>query len=136
MRLAAIDIGGTSIKAALLSPALQVLESFREPTPRGEGGGAVTATVVAVAHRLMRTAIAQCGRRPAALGVASLGIVDEQAGLAVYPAAVGWRAVPPAKLLRAHLNILVFLGHDIRAAGQAEAVMAPGARPPECCLAV
>src|SRR6476469_11026678 len=75
--IGAIDIGGTTIKSALVGPDLQVGPEFRVPTPRADGPDAVVEAVRAVARRLDGID---------ALGVAALGLVDEASGRAVYSA--------------------------------------------------
>lgn len=115
--IGAIDIGGTTIKSALVGSDLTVGTEYRVPTPRAEGPDAVVEAVREVAVRLGGVD---------ALGVASLGLVDEAAGRAVYSAAIGWRDVPLAALLTQAVGVPVFLGHDIRAAARAEAECVPG----------
>ncbi|WNV87553.1 ROK family protein [Umezawaea sp. Da 62-37] len=128
--LAAIDIGGTSIKSALLLPGQRIGYSARRPTPRG--ADAVLEAVFASADDLLATAVARFGGLPAALGVASLGIVEEHTGRAVYSAAVGWRDVPLAELVRERTGLPVGLGHDIRAAAHAESAAGAGKGASSC----
>lgn len=118
--VAAIDIGGTSIKAALFLPDGVPLHSFRVPTPRHLGPEAVMQTVTDTAAQLLDLSHRHGGTRPTALGVACLGLVDEHRGTAVYSAAVGWRDLPLVQLLQACLQLPVALRQDIRAAAVAE----------------
>ena len=56
----------------------------------------------------------------AALGVAVPGIIDEQRGVAVMAANLGWRETPVSALLSEATGLPVALGHDVRAACVAE----------------
>lgn len=118
--VAAIDIGGTSIKAALFLDTGEPLHEFRVPTPRHLGPDAVVRAVIDTALQLLDVAQRQHGTAPAALGVACLGLVDDQQGTATYSAAIGWRDLPLVDVLRSRLHIPVALRQDIRAAAYAE----------------
>jgi glucokinase len=118
--VAAIDIGGTSIKAALFLGADALRHEFRVPTPRLLGPDAVVRAVIDTAMQLIDIAQRQLGTSPRAMGVACLGLVDDLRGSAIYSAAVGWRDVPLVDLLQSRLHIPVVLRQDIRAAAYAE----------------
>jgi len=125
--VAAIDIGGTSIKAALFLDSSEPLLEFRTPTPRHQGSEAIVREVVDVALQLIDVAQRQHGASPAALGVACLGLVDDRRGIAIYSAAAGWRDLPLGDLLRSRLHLPVTVHQDIRAAAYAETGL-PGGR--------
>ncbi|GAA4890457.1 hypothetical protein GCM10023237_05080 [Streptomyces coeruleoprunus] len=63
------------------------------------------------------------GRCPAAVaaGIVVPGLVDEDAGVCVRAANLGWRDVPVRDWLAEHLDLPVAFGHDVRAGGLAEA---------------
>ncbi|ADP80619.1 ROK family protein [Pseudofrankia inefficax] len=126
-----VDVGGTTIKAALFDDtalfdgAARPVVEVREPTPADAGPDAVVAALLAVTRQVVELAQARLAR-PAAIGVAALGLVDEAAGLAVRSARIGWRDVPLRAIVERELAIPVALGHDLRAAALAEARLGAG----------
>lgn len=118
--LAALDIGGTKIAGALVSPAGELLHQVRLPTPAREDGAAVLAAVHGVLDLL-----AADPRWPLvrALGIGSAGPVDIRRG-AVSPVNIpGWRDFPLRAAAAAHPAVLgmpVVLGGDAVAMTAAE----------------
>ncbi|MFI5842966.1 ROK family protein [Catenuloplanes sp. NPDC051500] len=113
----AIDVGGTTMKCAVVGADGRARTLFRRPTGRELGPDAVVAALLDVAARL----VADCPGTPDAVGVVVPGFVDEVPGIARYSANIGWRDVPLRALLRERLGLPVALGHDVRAGGLAEA---------------
>jgi glucokinase len=123
----ALDVGGTSIKAALLGPGSSPLYELRRRTPRADGPEAVVEAVLACAEDLRRHGQSRYGAPPEAVGVAVPGILDEAEGVAVFSANLGWRGVPLRTRLTERLGGLpVALGHDVRAGGLAEGRIGAG----------
>ncbi len=114
----AMDVGGTAIKAALLTRDGSVRRSTTVAT-----GAAPLDTMMAVATSLAERST---GARPLAAGVAVPGVVDEAAGIAVSSANLGWRDVPLRELLAERLRLPVVIGHDVRAGALAEARLGAG----------
>ncbi|NRQ38080.1 ROK family protein [Nonomuraea sp. NN258] len=110
--VAAIDVGGTTMKGGLVTRDGELLHAESRPTPRAEGPDRVVAAVSAFADDLTDTAAG----RPEALGLAVPGLVTPTH--AVYSAAFGWRDVPAEAFTR--VDVPVALGHDVRSAGEAE----------------
>ncbi|MFE9658957.1 ROK family protein [Streptomyces sp. NPDC005955] len=115
----ALDVGGTSMKGALLDRDLHVLDTVRRATPRASGRDAVVAEITAVLRTLEARAT-EHGTTPRGAGVVVPGIVDEGSRTAVYSANLGWRDLPLGDLLEGALGLPVALGHDVRAGGVAE----------------
>jgi glucokinase len=113
--VAAIDVGGTSVKGALVTDDLRLAREARRPTPRDQGPDAVVATIEDVADALLAME-----PRPVAIGVVVPGIVEESTGIARYSANLGWRDLLLADHLRARTGLPVALGHDVRAGALAE----------------
>jgi glucokinase len=113
-----VDVGGTTIKAALLdSDGLEYGRSKR-PTPKQLGPEAVTATIIdAVAE--LRAQLPGTARLRA-VGIVVPGVVDAQQGIAVYAANLGWRQLPLRQIMAEAVGLPVALDHDVRAAGLAE----------------
>ena len=115
----ALDVGGTNMKAALVDGQCNVITSQRLPTGREDGPDAVVEKIIACA--LEQQADAQRrGFTVRAAGVVVPGIVDEERGVAVFSANLGWREVAFRERLDARLGVPVAFGHDVRAGGLAE----------------
>ena len=91
--IVALDVGGTSMKCALVRPDGAAVHTERHATDAGRGPAAVVETILAVAEGLAGKARAD-GHTPLAVGVAVPGIVDEPPGWPVWSANVGFRDVP------------------------------------------
>jgi glucokinase len=111
--VAALDVGGTEIKGALVTSGARMLERRRWPTPAGDGPDAVLAAVLDAAAEL-----AAAG--PVAIGVAVPGVVDEERDVVAYAANLGWRDVPLRAAVRERTGLPVGFGRDMRACGLAE----------------
>nr|WP_281373383.1 ROK family protein [Kineococcus aurantiacus] len=105
----AIDVGGTTVKAAALADDGRVV--VETPVPTGRGAAAV-ATVRALARRL---ADAVGDHRVRSVGVAVPGLVDGTSGTVRYAANLDWRDVRLGDVLRRDLQALVRVEHDARA---------------------
>lgn len=121
----AIDVGGTAIKAGLVDERGGLLVSRGTPTDQVGGADGVIAQVISICAELESAALAS-GLRPLAVGVAVLGLVDDEAGVAVLSANLGWRDVPMRALLERKIELPIAFGHDVRAGGLAEAVLGAG----------
>lgn len=121
----AVDVGGTGIKSALVTPTHKVLHTERHATGADRGPGAIAETILAVATGLADKARAD-GLLPAAAGIAVPGVIDEQAGIVRYAANLGMHDFPLRELAEAALGLPVRLGHDVRAGGLAEATLGAG----------
>lgn len=114
--VAAIDIGGTSIKSALVAEDLHVVHTVRTPTRRVAGAVDVSQIV-----ELIETLRKEAGAATVVgAGVAAPGIIDERAGVARAAVNLGWRDLPLRDQLTAASGLPVALGHDVRTGGLAE----------------
>lgn len=113
--VAAIDVGGTAIKGALVTEELRIAREARRPTPRDQGPDAVVTAIVEVTDVLLGAE-----PQPVAIGVVVPGIVDESTGIARYSANLGWRDLSLAAHLHQRTGLPVALGHDVRAGALAE----------------
>jgi glucokinase len=115
----AIDIGGTTIKAALVDRDGTVMARLRRPTPPHDNGpDEVLAEILATIDELTGSAPRSDGVR--AVGLVVTGIVDERRGMAVHSQNVGWRNVPVRSLVEQATRLPVGFGHDVRAGTLAE----------------
>ncbi len=118
--VAAVDVGGTRIKAALVTEACDTLVAVTTPTPQDMATD-FAAVVLATVTGLMATA-AEDGR-PARLvgcGVVVPGLVDELHGVGVYSVNLGWRDLPIRDAVASSLGVPTVVGHDVRAGLLAE----------------
>ena len=112
-----VDVGGTSIKAALINIAAPdvLLRRLDAPTPLG-GADGVLDVIVPMVQRLA----ADAPKPVSAVGLAVPGVVDEEAGRTVFAAVIDWPDTPIASMLSHRVGLRVGFGHDVRAAGSAE----------------
>ena len=119
-----VDVGGTTVKAALLdSDGLEYADSER-PTPRHLGTDAVIATIIRAIVDLQ--AQVREAARLRAVGLVVPGVVDAEQGIAVYAANIGWEQLPLRKLVAEAVDLPVVMDHDVRAAGLAELAWGAG----------
>ena len=118
-----VDVGGTTIKAALFdSDGLEYSRSER-PTPRHLGPDTVIATTIQAIVEL-RAQVSDTRLR--AVGIVVPGVVDAQQGIAVYAANLGWQQVPLRQIVTDAVGLPVMVDHDVRAAGLAELELGVG----------
>ncbi len=125
MAVLALDVGGTTIKGAVVHRTA-VVATERFPTRREDGPDAVVGAVLAAAESLAATA-RRHGVDVQAAGLAVLGLVDTKTGVARYSANVGWRDIPLRALAEARLGVPIAFAHDVKAAGHAEAMLGAAA---------
>jgi glucokinase len=121
----AIDVGGTSMKGALVGADGALFATGAKPTPQPGGGdadagGVVLEAILAYAEELAEDAGAATGRAPVAAGLVVPGLLDEARGVAEYAANLGWRQVPLREAASRRLGLPVRIGHDVRTAALAE----------------
>jgi glucokinase len=115
----AVDVGGTSIKAALCLPDGEALVHRRLATPVARG---VPAVVEAIAEIILALAghARDRGHIVGGVGLILPGAVDAEAGVARYSTNIGWRDLDIRGHLRDRVGLPVAIEHDVRAAGLAE----------------
>ncbi|WP_156756035.1 ROK family protein [Actinokineospora pegani] len=109
----AVDVGGTSVKAALVGADLEPLRAERRPSTR-EGGAVAVGPIAELIRELAD------GQDTAGVGVVVPGIVDDTAGVVRDAVNLGWRELPLRERLAAATGLPVRIGHDVRAGGLAE----------------
>ena len=119
-----VDVGGTTVKAALLDSDGRDYGRCEQPTPRDEGPDTVVATMIDTVVEL-RNHVPDAGRLRA-VGLVVPGVVDAQHGIAVYATNIGWRDLPIRQIVSEAVGLPVILDHDVRAAGLAELELGAG----------
>lgn len=109
--MVAVDVGGTTVKAAILGGG-QAPQVLSRPTPYG--AETVVAAVADIVDELTTNGEAS------GVGIVVPGIVDELRGIGVHSANLGWRDAPLRTMLRDRIDLPVQLGHDVRAGAMAE----------------
>ena len=127
----ALDVGGTGMKAALVAQDGTLLHEERRPTGREHGTDEVVAGILAFAAHLRDEGLRRYGTAAAAAGVVVPGTVDQERGIAVFSANLGWRDLPIRQLLGERLSdhgepLPVVLGHDVRTGAYAEGRIGAG----------
>jgi glucokinase len=122
--VAGVDVGGTTIKAALFDSDGVEYASSKRPTPRHLGPDAVVATMIEAIVEL-RAQVPEAARLQA-VGLVVPGIVDAEQGIAVYATNIGWDALPLRQIMAEAIGLPVVLDHDVRAAGLAELELGAG----------
>lgn len=121
---AAIDLGGTTISAALGDAAGRLVVQKTVPTASHEGPSGVLARMGSLVNHLA----AEAGVKPVALGIGVPGLVDFARGRTLFlpNLPTQWREVPVAATLRELTGCPVFLLNDARAATLGELVFGLG----------
>jgi glucokinase len=117
----AVDVGGTSIKGAIVAArpdSASIVVSRTVPTPRAQGPEAVAAATVAMITGLIRDSEGVVVVKGIGLGVP--GIVDEDNGVVVRSEHFGWTDVPFADMIRTGLSLPLAMGKDVRLSALAE----------------
>jgi len=109
----AVDVGGTSVKAALVSPDLTPLRALRRPSSR-VGGAVALGPIADLIGELAG------GADVAGVGVAVPGIVDDATGVVRAAVNLGWTDLPLRDELAAACGLPLRVGHDVRTGGLAE----------------
>src|SRR6478736_1360130 len=114
--VAAVDVGGTRIKAALVTAACDTLAAVTTLTPND---------IAAVVHATVTELLAMAAQddRPARVvgcGVVVPGLVDEPRGVGVYSVNLGWRDLSIGDPVASVLGVPTVVGHDVRAGLLAE----------------
>lgn len=118
-----IDVGGTTIKSALVSADHQIIHSYTTSTPQDEETFLnYIEQHVAIMDKHASThgfAVAEV------IGVAVPGIVDEPTGTVVFSANLGWENFSARAAIETKLNRPAALGHDVGSGAVAEFAVAP-----------
>ena len=117
--VAAVDVGGTTIKSGLFTPSGQLLTSHRLAVSTIRPGAVVEA-VIQVVRDLLEEAERADAANVSAIGLAVPGVVDERAGIGRSSMMLGWRDVPFVELLQPFGRSIAF-SHDVSAGAYGEA---------------
>lgn len=115
-RVLAVDIGGTKIAVAVVTPDGEILGRFRAPTARARDGEELFATVVGLARRAMAAA----DEAPTVCGVGTGGPARQMHRL-ISPLNIAvWRDFPLGERLETELGLPTHVDNDAKALALAE----------------
>src|SRR4249919_3878919 len=104
-----VDVGGTTIKAALLDSDGLEYDHSAQPTPTHLGPEAVVAAIIDAVLEL-RGHIPEAARLRS-VGLVVPGVVDTQQGIAVYATNIGWQQLPVRQIVADAVDLPVVLDH-------------------------
>jgi glucokinase-like ROK family protein len=116
-----IDIGGTSIKAAIVSHSGEVIQPITIPTQASGGRDVIARSLLEATTQAIHTANV-CGIEIAGIGIASAGAIDAANGI-VFAATEnlpGWAGFDLRGFMRQHTDLPVFIENDAHAAALSE----------------
>ena len=117
----AIDLGGTQIRAAVVTPDREVHARRAIPTDDERGVAAVVARIAELAVRVRSDAADAGLAAPIGIGISAPGPLDPWRGVVVAPPNLaGWRDVPLAAAVEDALDLPAFLERDTNVAVLAE----------------
>jgi glucokinase len=115
-----VDLGGTNLRSAILSPEGEILDRHKEATHAAEGWEKVVARLVENIKRQRESAVRR-GFDVAAVGVGAPGVIQADKGVVVKsPNFPDWDNLPLKDQLEKTLDIPVFLENDANAAALGE----------------
>lgn len=113
--VAAVDIGGTTIKSALVDPSFNIIATETAPTPREDSTG--VETVRAIAHLVKMLSLKG---DVASVGLGIPGAFDEKNRVSHWAGNLGWKDLPIGDLLNREFRLPIACGHDVRTGALAE----------------
>lgn len=116
----AVDLGGTSMKGAVVS--VEGAPLGRCDTETGADGPDNLARLLDLFETL-RTRARAAGLRPVGAGVVTPGVVDRGRGIVTFASNLRWSDVALGDQVRRRLALPVEIDHDVRSAGLAEGLV-------------
>lgn len=114
-----VDLGGTKMLAAIISPTGEILCRVKRKTPVQEGPQAVMAAIAAcVEDAVDKSKVSRSIVRAVGIGVP--GPLDPESGVVTVAPNLGWKDVPVKTILEKHLSLSVFVENDVNAGTVAE----------------
>ena len=117
----AIDLGGTQIRAGLVTPDLEVHARRAIRTDDERGVQAVVSRIAELATQVRHDAMAAGAPAPIGIGISAPGPLDPWRGVVVSPPNLaGWRDIPLAAAVEDAVDLPAFLERDTNVAVLAE----------------
>ncbi len=113
--LIAVDLGGTQIRAGIVTDEGTILEHAATETPVvGQSGAVVTNALLGLIDRLLRSSAGK-GDTVAAIGISSAGPLDLTRGMMVHSPNIAFPEVALVEPVRDRFDLPAFLVNDARA---------------------
>ncbi len=115
-----VDLGGTNIKAGVVSPEGEVAARCNAPTHAELGPEAVAGNICETVRRCASRAGVELASL-AGIGIGSPGTIDLEAGVVLFsPNLPGWHDIPLREMVRGELGLPCVLDNDGNVAALAE----------------
>ncbi len=124
-----VDLGGTTIKAGIVSRTGYVSSVVRVPTEAAKGRDTIAANLARAIEQVLASA-KEDGISPCGLGIASAGVIKACDGsiLAATDNLPGWTGFPLRRFAEERFGLPVWVLNDAHAVAVAEQQFGPGAR--------
>lgn len=129
-----IDIGGTNIKAGIVTEDAKVLVKDKIRTGADRDYTEIVADMAALCNRLVEQSHLSWDDIDS-IGIGSPGIVDGKNGVIVFAGNLSFRNAPIGAELKKHINKPVYMGNDANCAAVGEYIAA-GKKDMECYVFV
>lgn len=116
-----VDLGGTRIRAARLTPQLTLQARAEIPTRVQDGPDKIIQRMIGLIREVWPS-----DGQVTSIGIAAPGPLDPFTGVILSPPNLGWRNVPLRDMLTEAFAVPVIVGNDANAAALAEAMMGAG----------
>lgn len=120
MNYVGIDIGGTGVKAALISGDGRIIKKSTIPTQSTRSAALVIADIARQVRELT------AGADYESVGIGCPGAIDSAVGIVLYSNNLGWKNVRLAEGLRSELGKSVKVSNDANVAALGEAMFGAG----------
>lgn len=114
-----IDLGGTTIKAGLVSLSGRIIKKYEGATEAKKGTKTVINNIISVINEVKSGKIS-------GIGIGSPGPMDYKNGIITNPVNLPFRNVPLKKIIQKKFSLPVFLDNDAKCFTLAEAVFGQG----------
>ncbi|MDO5400357.1 MAG: ROK family protein [Eubacteriales bacterium] len=120
-----IDLGGTSIKAGLVSQSFEILLEKNTPTNISVGAENIIRRIAELADELVREAQIP-EEQIQGIGIGSPGVIDRRRGVVLYSNNFYWENVPLLDILGTYTSRRAFIANDAQCAVLGELVAGAG----------
>lgn len=118
-----IDLGGTEIKAGLVSDDLKIIRKDKVPTGATRHYSEIIKDMAYLAKKVVSDAGYDINKDIEHIGIGSPGACDSENGILVFAGNLNFDKVPMAEEMRKHINLPVYIGNDANAAALGEFYM-------------
>ena len=121
MKYIGVDLGGTGIKAGVVTQEGEILSKGSKPTRNERHYSEIIADIAALCEEVVRDAGLTMADI-ASIGVGVPGICDPKTGVIPFCTNLGWHEVPFVEEMHKHLPLPVQVSNDATVAGFAESI--------------